>query len=97
MAAGSLLALDSARAIVTMADSRLVEFSASGRIAERPFTLDFALLTQDFRPSKSATDGDVAIAAQPGDVVLQGNASNNPIWDVVTRALGAIPPDAARH
>jgi hypothetical protein len=97
MTGGSLVALDSARAVVTMTDSRLVEFSASGRVADRPFTFEFALLTQDFRPSESAADGDFEIAPQPGDVVLQGNASNNPIWDVVTRALGAIPADAARH
>ena len=37
------------------------------------------------------TGRDFDIAPQPGDVVLEGNASNNPIWDVVARALGAIP------
>ncbi len=95
MAGGNLVALDSARAIVTVADSRLVEFSAAGRIADRPFMIEFALLTQDHRPSESALDGDFEIAAQPGDVVLEGDASQNPVWDVVTRALRAIPPEAA--
>ena len=93
MAGGTLIALDSARAVVTVADSRLVEFSASGRIADRPFMVQFTLLTQDFRPSESAQDSDFEIAPQPGDVILQGNASQNPIWDVVTRALRAIPAD----
>ena len=91
MAAGMPIAIDSARAVVTVADSRLVEFSAAGRVAERPFKIAFSLLTQDFHPSQAAPDSDFDIAPQPGDVVLQGNASQNPIWDVVTRALDAIP------
>ena len=95
MIGGSLVALDSARAVVAVADSRLVEFSATGRIAGRPFTIQFALLTQDVRPSRSAEAADFDIAAQPGDVVLEGDASQNPVWDVVTRALRAIPQETA--
>jgi len=97
MAGGTFVALDSARAIVTIADSRLVEFSAAGRLADRPFTIEFSLLTQDFRPSESTKDSDFDIAPEAGDVILQGNASQNPVWDVVTRALGAIPANAAAH
>jgi hypothetical protein len=95
MAGGTLVALDSARAVVAVADSRLVEFSAAGRIADRPFMIEFALLAQDHRPGDSALDEDFDIAAQPGDVVLEGDASQNPVWDVVMRALRAIPPEAA--
>jgi hypothetical protein len=94
MVGGSLLALDNARAVVAVADSRLVEFSASGRIADQPFMIDFALLTQDLRPGDAVETTDFDIAAQPGDVVLEGDASQNPVWDVVTRALRAIPPGA---
>jgi hypothetical protein len=89
--AGSLLALERARAVVTVADARLVELSAAGRVTERPFTIDFALRSRQLRPASAALDSDFDITAQPGDVVLQGNASNNPVWDVLTRALGAIP------
>ena len=95
MVGGSLVALESARAVVTVADARLVEFSASGRIADQPFMIEFALLTQDLRPGNAAEAADFDIAAQPGDVVLEGDASQNPVWDVVTRALRAIPPEAA--
>lgn len=95
MAGGTFVALDSARAVVTVDDSRIVEFSAKGRIADRPFMIEFSLLTQDVRPSQSTDDGDFDIVPQPGDIILQGNASQNPIWDVVTRALGAIPENAA--
>jgi hypothetical protein len=92
MVGGALVALDSARAVVTVADSRLVEFSAAGRIADQSFMLEFALLTQDVRPGDTVDATDFDIAAQPGDVVLEGDASQNPVWDVVTRALRAIPP-----
>jgi hypothetical protein len=95
MVSGSLVALDSARAVVAVADSRLVEFAASGRIADQPFMIEFALLTQDIRRGDSTEAADFDIAAQPGDVVLEGDASQSPIWDVVTRALRAIPPEAA--
>ena len=53
MAGGTFVALDSARAVVTVDDSRLVEFSAAGRIADRPFMIEFSLLTPELRPSQS--------------------------------------------
>jgi hypothetical protein len=89
--AGMLVTLDRARAVVTAADARLVEFSAAGTAAERPFTIDFALRSRELRPAATAQDNDFDLAAQPGDIVLQGDASSNPIWDVLARALGAIP------
>lgn len=93
--AGGLVALDSARAIITMAEAQIVDFSASGRVAERPFTMHFSLRSRELRPAGSARSGDFDIAPEPGDVVLQGNASKNPVWDVVARALGAIPEPAS--
>jgi hypothetical protein len=78
---------------VTVADSRLVEFSATGRIADKPFMIEFVLRSQERRPANSAQDADFDILPEAGDVILQGNASGNPLWDVVTRALRAIPPD----
>jgi hypothetical protein len=89
--AGMLVTLDRARAVVTAADARLIEFSAAGTAANRPFTIDFALRSRELRPAATVQDSDFDIAAQPGDIVLQGDASNNPMWDVLARALGAIP------
>jgi hypothetical protein len=93
---GMLVTLDRARAVVTAVDARLVEFSAAGTAADRPFTIDFALRSREVRPATTAQDSDFDIAAQPGDIVLQGDASNNPIWDVLARALGAIPAGTAK-
>jgi len=97
--AGLPFALERARAVVTAADSRLVEFSAAGSVADRPFTIDFALRSREMRPAASAQDSDFDIAPQPGDVVFEGNvtiASSNPIWDIVSRSLSAIPPAPGR-
>ena len=95
--AGLPFALTRARAVVTAADSRLVEFAAAGSVADRPFTIDFALRSREMRPAGSATDADFDIAPQAGDVVLEGNvvvATGNPLWDIVAGALGAIPAAA---
>ena len=92
--AGVPFALGRARAVVTAADARLVEFSAAGSVADRPFTIEFALRSREMRPAGSATESDFDIAPQPGDVVFGGDiavASANPLWDVVSSALGAIP------
>ncbi len=93
--AGLPFALTRARAVVTAADSRLVEFSAAGSVVDRPFVIDFALRSREMRPAESATDSDFDIAPQPGDVSFEGNivvASSNPMWDIVAQSLGAIPP-----
>ena len=98
--ATSLVALHGARAVVTAADSRLVEFSAAGSVSGQPFTIDF---TQRLRMLNSGptADDDFELKPQPGDVVLQGDATNNPLWDVLTRVLEALPASAgvapARH
>jgi hypothetical protein len=99
--ATSLVALDRARAVVTASDSQLVEFSAAGKVSGQPFTMDFALRSRELKPSGSAVDADFDLTAEPGDVVLQGDATTNPLWDVLTRVLDAVPASTsvapARH
>ena len=93
--ATSVIALDRARAVVTSADARLVEFSAAGSIAGQPFTIEFALRARMLGVSGGSPGAlDFDITAQPGDVVLQGDATTNPLWDVLTRLLDALPASA---
>jgi hypothetical protein len=91
-----LVSLARARAVVTSTDARLIEFSAAGQIADRPFGIEFTLTHRGLRTGASVTDADFDIAPRPGDVVLEGNASSNPMWDVVERTLAAIPREPAR-
>ncbi|MEP6916478.1 MAG: hypothetical protein ABJC89_12565 [Acidobacteriota bacterium] len=95
VAPGSLVALARARAVITAADSRLVEFSAAGALMDRPFSLDFALRSRERRTASAADARDFEIAAQPGDVVLEGDGSGHLIWDIMARTLGAIPAGQA--
>lgn len=93
--AAGLVTLSTARALVTAADARIVEFSAAGSIAERPFGLDFALRSRIVREPAADDAAAFELTPRTGDVVLEGNASKNPMWDVVERALAAIPAASA--
>ncbi len=103
--AASLLTLDRARAVITAADARLVEFSAAGTFSGQPFTVDFAqrlrMLSSVVIVNGVNVGEDFEMKPEPGDVVLQGDATTNPLWDVLTRVLDAVPPSAslapARH
>lgn len=95
-AADGIVSLSHGRALITASDARLVEFSATGWIAGRPFGVEFALKRRVLRAASAADDVAFDIAARPGDIVLQGNASSNPMWDVVERVLGAIPQQPSR-
>lgn len=94
--ATSVMSLDRARAVVTAADSRLVEFSVAGTLSGQPFTLEFALRLRMLGNVVAVPQPDFELKPEPGDVVLQGDATNNPVWDVVTRLLEAVPA-AAKH
>ncbi|OFW04066.1 MAG: hypothetical protein A3H96_08795 [Acidobacteria bacterium RIFCSPLOWO2_02_FULL_67_36] len=87
---GAFLRLERSRAIVTARDARIVEFSASGSVAGRPFSIDFVLRSRAVRPPGAVNENEFVIPSQPGDVILEGNGSANPAWDVVTRALAEI-------
>jgi hypothetical protein len=98
--AGSLLALSRAAAVVTAADARLIEFSGAGSVADRPFTIAFVLRSRELRPASAGRDSDFDITPQPSDVVFEAGiaiASSNPLWDIVSRALGAIPVSQVRR
>lgn len=95
-AAGGIVSLSHARALITAADARIVELSATGRIAERPFGIEFVLKNRVVRAATAADQSAFDITPRPGDIVLQGNASSNPMWDVIERTLAAIPQQPSR-
>ncbi len=85
----SLLRLDRARAVITAADSRLVEFSAGGMMSGQPFTIGFALRLRQYDNGMGNVDFD--LSPEAGDVVLEGDATANPLWDVLARLFEAVP------
>jgi hypothetical protein len=88
VATASLVSLDRARAVITADDSRLVEFSAAGTLSGQAFTIDFV---QRFHAWNGTGTDDFDIPPQPGDTVMEGDATANPLWDVLTRVLEAVP------
>ena len=92
--AASLVSLDRARAVITAEESRLVEFSAAGTLSGQAFTIDFV---QRFHAWNGTGTDDFDIAPQPGDTVMEGDATANPLWDVLTRVLDAVPASATRQ
>ena len=98
--ADALVSLTRGRALITTTDARLVEFSAVGEIMRRPFGIEFSLRQREIRSGSGMTDADFDIAPRPGDVVLEGSASSNPMWDVFERASRQSrrnPGDDRRH
>ena len=96
MPAASIVSLDRARAVITAADSRLVEFSAAGLFSGQPFTIDFALRFRAWGNATIVPNPDFDLKPEPGDVILQGDATTNPLWDVLTRVLEAVPASVAQ-
>ena len=100
--ATALMSLDRARAVITSADSRLVEFSAAGTLSGQPFTIDFAQRIRMVDVSGAEASGiplseTFELTAEPGDVVLEGDATKSPLWDVLTRVFDAIPASTAKQ
>jgi hypothetical protein len=93
--ATSLLSLDRARAVITAADAQLVEFSAAGTFSGQPFAVDFARRLRMLNATGSKEITDFELTPEPGDTVLQGDATKNPLWDILTRVLEAVPASAS--
>ena len=77
--------LHQARAVIDAGTFRVDEFEASGTVLRQPFTVSFKLM-RSVVPRVVAADA-FTITAGPGDVVLQGEASPDPLSDVLVTAL----------
>ena len=74
-------------------DFRLRELEASGSMFKVPCSLSFKLIRRVTRKTSEVSAAEFAIAAKPGDVILKGDASSDPISDVlgtVLRELGRL-------
>src|SRR5262249_5836612 len=74
-----------ARAVIDASTFRVDEFEARGTVLRQPFTVSFRLMRSVVQPVVAADA--FAINAGPGDVVLQGEASPDPLSDVLITTL----------
>jgi hypothetical protein len=75
-----------ARAVISGSDFRIQEFEATGTLLRQPFSISVKLrMHQVLGPS--ADNPSFEIDAAPGDVVLEGQAADDPITELMTTVL----------
>jgi hypothetical protein len=87
---GAALDIYQARAVIDGRDFRIQEFDASGALLKQPYTVSFRLIRREALSAGSVPDDAFTISASAGDVVLDGEASDEPWVDVLTTALREI-------
>ncbi|HKH73078.1 MAG TPA: hypothetical protein VKA59_17090 [Vicinamibacterales bacterium] len=80
------LDLFSARAVISGTDFRIQEFNATGTILRQPFSVWVKLRTHEYIGG-AVTAESFAIAPGPDDVVLEGQADEDPITELMTTVL----------
>ena len=80
------LDLISARAVISGTDFRIQEFNATGTILRQPFSVSVKLRTHEYIGG-AATDDSFAITPGPDDVVLEGQADEDPVTELMTTVL----------
>jgi hypothetical protein len=84
--ATATLDLFSARAVISGADFRIQEFDATGTLLRQPFSVSVKLRTHEY-VGGAATADSFAITPGPDDVVLEGQAAEDPITELMTTVL----------
>ena len=87
---GSVVDLYQARVVIDSSDFRIRELDASGTMFKVPYRVSFKLIHRAVRPTTDVRSAEFAIPAGPGDVLLTGEATNDPVSDVLGTVLREI-------
>ena len=85
-----------ARVVIDGNDFGIRELDASGTMFKQPYNVSFKLIRRALRPAADVPAAEFAIPVRPGDLVLKGDATNDPVSDVlgtVLRELGRLKGD----
>jgi anti-sigma factor RsiW len=74
------------RAVISGRDFRIQEFEATGSLLRQPFSVSVRLRTHQIL-GPSADNPGFEIEPEPGDVVLEGQAADDPITELMTTVL----------
>jgi hypothetical protein len=80
------LDLFSARAVISGTDFRIQEFTATGTMLRQPFSVSVKLRTHEYIGG-AVTNESFAITPGPDDVVIEGQADEDPITELITTVL----------
>jgi hypothetical protein len=83
------LDLFSARAVISGTDFRIQEFAATGTMLRQAFSVSVKLRTHEYIGG-AVTDESFAITPGPDDVVLEGQADEDPITELMTTVLREV-------
>ncbi len=92
---GGAWLLHSARIVIDARDYHLVELDTRGALFDSPYHVSFRLRHREV--DAGAPDADFELAAGPGDVVLEGEATDNPFWDLGAAALRRLGDHRQGH
>jgi hypothetical protein len=84
--ATATLDLFSARAVISGTDFRIQEFTATGTLLRQPFSVSLKLRMHEYVGGEATADS-FAITPGPDDVVLEGQAAEDPITELMTTVL----------
>jgi hypothetical protein len=82
--------LSEAHALIHAGDFHLKELSARGTFIGQPFGIAFTLVRHDSTPSSQINASEFTVEPEPGDIMLQGEATADPAADIVLAALRAL-------
>jgi hypothetical protein len=77
--------LNEAQVVVDARDFRITHLSASGTFLKQPYSLSYTLIRH--MNVGSAPPGAFAVPSQPGEILLTGEGSPNPVGDMFLSAL----------
>jgi len=86
----ALLDLYQARAVIDANDFHIAEFSATGTLLRQPYAVTFKLIRRTLQPAAGVAPGAFALEPGPDDVVLHGEATNDPLFDVLGTVLREV-------
>jgi hypothetical protein len=93
---GSVVDLYQARVVIDGGDFGIRELEASGTMLKQPYSVSFKLIRRTIRQAAEVAAAEFAMTPGPGDMVLKGDATNDPVFDVlgtVLRELGRLKGD----
>jgi hypothetical protein len=76
----------SARAVISEGDFRIQEFEATGTMLRQPFSVSVKLRTHEIIGGPTPADS-FEITPGPADVVLEGQAADDPVTELMTTVL----------
>ena len=92
----SMFDLHQARAVIDERDYSILAFEARGTFLKQAYAISFKRNQRTIRPSASVAPEEFLIVPGPGDIVIEGDGSADPVHAVLTAALRELARQRGR-